>query len=46
MANLTASRVSVEKMRKLRIFQRSGYLSLNLAEGRGSSFVSRPICRC
>jgi predicted dehydrogenase len=34
-ANLTASRVSVEKMRKLRIFQRSGYLSLNLAEGTG-----------
>jgi predicted dehydrogenase len=34
-ANLTASRVSVEKMRKLRIFQRSGYLSLNLADGTG-----------
>jgi predicted dehydrogenase len=34
-ANLTASRVSVEKMRKLRIFQRTGYLSLNLAEGTG-----------
>jgi predicted dehydrogenase len=34
-ANLTASRVSVERMRKLRIFQRSGYLSLNLAEGTG-----------
>jgi len=34
-ANLTASRVSIEKMRKLRIFQRSGYLSLNLADGTG-----------
>ena len=34
-ANLTASRVSVEKMRKLRIFQPSGYLSLNLADGTG-----------
>jgi predicted dehydrogenase len=34
-ANLTASRVSIERMRKLRIFQRSGYLSLNLAEGTG-----------
>lgn len=34
-ANLTASRVSVERMRKLRIFQPSGYLSLNLAEGTG-----------
>jgi predicted dehydrogenase len=34
-ANLTASRVSVEKKRRLRIFQRSGYLSLNLADGTG-----------
>ena len=34
-ANLTASRVSIERMRQLRIFQRSGYLSLNLAEGTG-----------
>jgi predicted dehydrogenase len=34
-ANLTASRVSVDRMRKLRIFQRSGYLSLDLAEGTG-----------
>lgn len=34
-ANLTASRVSAERMRKLRIFQRSGYLSLDLAAGTG-----------
>jgi predicted dehydrogenase len=34
-ANLTASRISVERMRKLRLFQPSGYLSLNLAEGTG-----------
>jgi predicted dehydrogenase len=34
-ANLTASRVSTERMRKLRVFQTSGYLSLNLAEGTG-----------
>lgn len=34
-ANLTASRISLERMRKLRIFQPSGYLSLNLAEGTG-----------
>ena len=34
-ANLTASRVSMERMRKLRIFQRSGYLSLDLAGGSG-----------
>jgi predicted dehydrogenase len=34
-ANLTASRVSVERTRKLRIFQASGYLSLDLAAGSG-----------
>jgi len=34
-ANLTASRVSMERLRKLRIFQPSGYLSLNLADGSG-----------
>ena len=35
-ANLTASRVSMKKERKLRIFQPSGYMSLNLADGTGS----------
>lgn len=34
-ANLTASRVSVERMRKIRFFQRSGYISLDLAAGTG-----------
>ncbi len=34
-ANLTASRVSLERTRKLRIFQPSGYVSLNLADGTG-----------
>lgn len=34
-ANLTASRVSSERLRKLRIFQPSGYLSLDLAAGAG-----------
>lgn len=34
-ANLTASRVSMEKTRKIRFFQPSGYLSLDLAEGTG-----------
>ncbi|RMH15293.1 MAG: gfo/Idh/MocA family oxidoreductase [Gemmatimonadetes bacterium] len=34
-ANLTASRVSTERKRKVRIFQRSGYLSLDLAAGVG-----------
>lgn len=35
-ANLTASRVSMERKRKIRLFQRSGYLSLDLAAGTGS----------
>ena len=34
-ANLTASRVSLERMRKIRFFQRSGYISLDLAAGTG-----------
>jgi predicted dehydrogenase len=34
-ANLTASRISTERLRKIRIFQASGYLSLDLAEGTG-----------
>src|SRR5438105_15053952 len=34
-ANITASRVSRERLRKIRIFQRSGYLSLDLAAGSG-----------
>ena len=34
-ANITASRVSMERMRKVRFFQRSGYVSLDLAKGTG-----------
>jgi len=34
-ANLTASRVSLERMRKIRFFQRSGYISLDLAASTG-----------
>jgi predicted dehydrogenase len=34
-ANITASRVSRERMRKIRIFQQSGYLSLDLGAGNG-----------
>lgn len=37
-ANLTASRISVTRVRKLRVWQRSGYLSLDLAAGRGEFF--------
>ena len=41
-ANITASRVSRERVRKLRIFQNSGYLSLDLAAGAGEYFRLRP----
>jgi predicted dehydrogenase len=37
-ANLTASRVSRERTRKLRIFQPTGYCSLDLAQGSGDFF--------
>src|SRR5688572_31270066 len=40
-ANITASRVSRERMRKVRIFQRSGYLSLDLGSGDGEFFRLR-----
>ncbi|MBU6367399.1 MAG: gfo/Idh/MocA family oxidoreductase, partial [Gemmatimonadetes bacterium] len=40
-ANITASRVSRERLRKLRVFQRSGYLSLDLATGTGEFFRLR-----
>ena len=40
-ANITASRVSRERMRKLRIFQQSGYLSLDLASGEGEFYRLR-----
>jgi len=37
-ANVTASRVSRERTRKLRIFQPTGYFSLDLAQGTGDFF--------
>jgi len=37
-ANLTASRISLRPMRKLRIFQKSGYFSLDLAEKRADIY--------
>lgn len=40
-ANITASRVSRERTRKLRIFQQSGYLSLDLAAGDGEFYRIR-----
>jgi len=41
-ANLTASRVSQERVRKFRFFQRSGYISLDLAAGTGEFLRLRP----
>jgi predicted dehydrogenase len=41
-ANFTASRISLERMRKIRFFQRSGYISLDLAAGKGEFLRLRP----
>jgi predicted dehydrogenase len=41
-ANLTASRVSLERMRKIRFFQRSGYISVDLAAGKGEYLRLKP----
>jgi predicted dehydrogenase len=40
-ANITASRVSRDRMRKLRIFQQSGYISLDLGAGTGEFYRLR-----
>jgi predicted dehydrogenase len=40
-ANITASRVSRERTRKLRLFQQSGYLSLDLGTGDGEFYRLR-----
>jgi predicted dehydrogenase len=37
-ANITSSRISRDRVRKIRIFQQSGYISLDLAAGRGDFF--------
>ena len=37
-ANITASRISRDRKRKIRIFQHSGYLSLDLAAGTGEYY--------
>jgi predicted dehydrogenase len=41
-ANITASRISREKMRKIRLFQSSGYISLDLGTGTGEFLRLRP----
>ena len=40
-ANIKASRVSRDKLRKLRVFQRNGYFSLDLAAGTGEFYHLR-----
>ena len=40
-ANITSSRVSRDRLRKVRIFQQSGYLSLDLGAGTGEFFRMR-----
>jgi predicted dehydrogenase len=40
-ANITSSRISRERVRKIRIFQQSGYISLDLAAGTGEFFRLR-----
>ena len=40
-ANITASRVSRERMRKVRVFQPTGYLSLDLGTGTGEFYHLR-----
>jgi predicted dehydrogenase len=41
-ANLTASRLARERVRKIRIFQSTGYLSLDLAAGTGEFLRLKP----
>jgi predicted dehydrogenase len=41
-ANLTASRISVERLRKIRFFQPDSYLSVDLLEGRVGMYRRRP----
>jgi predicted dehydrogenase len=38
-ANVTASRISVKEMRKLRVFQKSGYTSIDMATREAEQFV-------
>ena len=40
-ANITSSRVSRDRLRKVRIFQQSGYISLDLAAGDGEFYRLR-----
>ncbi len=42
-ANLTASRISVQKMRKLRFFAKDNYLSVDMLKKSGEHFVLAPL---
>jgi predicted dehydrogenase len=41
-ANITASRISLKEMRKLRVFQRSGYISMDLAKAELEAYSIEP----
>ncbi|MEE9553487.1 MAG: gfo/Idh/MocA family oxidoreductase, partial [candidate division Zixibacteria bacterium] len=38
-ANITASRISIKEMRKLRVFQKSGYTSIDMASREAEQYV-------
>ena len=42
-ANLTASRISLKKMRKIRLFQKDAYISIDLLEKTGEIIKMKPI---
>ena len=42
-ANITASRVSIQRQRKIRFFQPSGYISLDLGQGTGEFFRRKSL---
>ncbi len=44
-ANLTASRISQRKMRKIRTFQRNAYISMDFLTGESEVFTLRPDAR-
>ncbi len=44
-ANLTASRVSERKLRKVRLFQKNGYISMDFATGETEIFTIEPGAR-
>lgn len=41
-ANITASRISIKEMRKLRVFQKSGYTSIDMAKKEAEQYVVVP----